>query len=361
MNLTYKLVSFLGSPFVSEDTSNGIKFSEEEKLELYKIAYNNKVGLFFLQRLKDVGELTPLEDKYALDKERYNETLITAMNLSSAISEYTSDFAIFKFFKPFPHTPSDVDALFFLSKEDYFKTVDYLLNNEYCKIGECPSQVVVYDSRGGYEQMDKRTVGGKKGGKYYIDLYNEVSASHVIYVDNETLIGHKIKVDCQCGAIQTLDPIADLVVVLTHSIIPEQLLTFADCYTTLYYIRKMDEKELNKLAQIFRENNTIKAGIASLSVIGTIHEKVYGFVPDKIGYLMGEMGWNPKIKGEIISDDFALPYRYSVSTLFKVLAERMKNKKGLKSILTQGVYMLNPKLFKWVVYNIIWRRKRETY
>lgn len=361
MNLTYKLVSFLGSPFVKEDTSSEISFSDKEKLELYKVAYNNKVGLFFLQRLKDTGKLSPLEDKYALDMERYNETLITAMNLSSAISEYTRDFAIFKFFKPFPNTPSDVDALFFLSKKDYFKTVDYLLNNEYCKIGECPSQVVVYDLRGGYEQMDKRTVDGKKGGKYYIDLYNEVSASHVIYVDNETLIGHKIKVDCQGGAIQTLDPIADLVVVLTHSIIPEQLLTFADCYTALYHIQKMDEKELNKLAQIFRENNITKAGIASLSVIGMIHEEVYGFVPDKIGYLMEEMGWNPKIKGEVISDDFALPYRYNVSTLFKVLAERMKNKKGLKSILTQGVCMLDPRLMKWVVYNIVLRRRRETY
>ena len=361
MNLTYRLVSFLGSPFVEGVASNEISFSAEEKLELYKIAYNNKVGLFFLQRLKDTGQLSPLEDKYALDMERYNETLITAMNLSSAISEYTRDFAIFKFFKPFPNTPSDVDALFFLSKKDYFKTVDYLLNNEYCKIGECPSQVVVYDLRGGYEQMDKRTVGGKKGGKYYIDLYNEVSASHVIYVDNETLIGHKIKVDCQGGAIQTLDPIADLVVVLTHSIIPEQLLTFADCYTTLYYIQKMDEKELNKLAQIFRENNITKAGIASLSVISTLHEKVYGFTPDKIIYLMEEMGWDSKRGSKIIPGDLALPYRYDLSTLFKVLAERMKNKNGLKSIFTQGVCMLDPRLMKWVVYNIIQRRKREMY
>ena len=361
MNLSYKLVSFLGSPFVKDVASREIKFSDEEKKELYRIAYNNKVGLFFLQRLKDIGELSPLEDTYALDRVRYDETLRTAINLSSAISEYTSDFAIFKFLKPYPHTPSDVDVLFFLSKEDYFKTVDYLLNNGYFKIGECPSQVVVYDLRGGYEQMDKRTESGKEGGKYYIDLYNKVSASHVIYVDNETLDGHKIKVDCQGGAIQTLDPIADLTVVLTHSIIPEQLFTLGDYYTALCYIQKMDKEGLNKLAQMFRDNNITRAGITSLSVISSLHEKVCGFVPDKIGYVMGEMGWNPKVGGEISSTDFALPYRYSVSTLIKVLAERMKNKNGLKSILAQGVCMLDPRLMKWVVYNIILRRKRETY
>ena len=361
MDLSYKLVSFLGSPFVKEDASSEITFSDEEKKELYRIAYNNKVGLFFLQRLKDIGELSPLEDTYALDMERYNETLKTAINLSSAISEYTSDFAIFKFLKPYPHTPSDVDVLFFLSKEDYFKTVDYLLNNGYFKIGECPSQVVVYDLRGGYEQMDRRTDGGKKGGKYYIDLYNEVSASHVIYVDNETLTEHKIRVACPEGPIQTLNGIADLAVVLTHSIIPEQLFTLGDYYTALYYIQRMDKSALNKLAQIFKENNITRAGIASLSVISTVHEKVYGFVPEKISYLMEEIGWNPKISGESIPKDFALPYRYSVSTLIKVLAERMRNKNGLKSILTQGVCMLDPRLMKWVFYNIILRRRRETY
>ena len=361
MNLSYKLVSFLGSPFVKDVASRGIKFSDEEKKELYRIAYNNKVGLFFLQRLKDIGELSPLEDTYALDRVRYDETLRTAINLSSAISEYTSDFAIFKFFKPFPHTPSDVDVLFFLSKKDYFKTVDYLLNNGYFKIAECPSQVVVYDLRGGYEQMDKRTVGGKGGGKYYIDLYNNVSASHVIYVDKETLTELKIRVDCPEGPIQTLNAIADLAVVLTHSIIPEQLFTLADYYTALYYIQKMDKEGLNKLAQIFKENNITRAGIASLSVINTVHEKVYGFVPEKISYLMGEIGWNQKTRLEIDLTDFALPYRYSVSTLIKVLAERMKNKNGLKSILTQGVCMLDPRLMKWVIYNIILRRRRETY
>jgi hypothetical protein len=92
-----------------------------------------------------------------------------------------------------------------------------------------------------------------------------------------------------------------------------------------------------------------------------LHERVYGFVPDKVGYLMEEIGWNPKTRGESILNGFALPYRYTASTLIKVLSERMRNKNGLKSMLTQGVCMLDPRLMKWVVYNIIWRRKRETY
>ncbi len=361
MNLNYKLVSFLGSPFVKEGTSSEISFSDEEKLELYKIAYNNKVGLFFLQRLKDTGQLSPLEDKYASDMERYNETLITAMNLSSAISEYTGDFAIFKFFKPFPNTPSDVDALFFLSKKDYFKTVDYLLNNEYCKIGECPSQVVVYDLRGGYGQMDKRTVGGKKGGKYYIDLYKEVSASHFIYMDKEKLQTYIISIDVDGKKMQTLSPEADLAVVLTHSIIPEQLFTLADYYTALYYIKQMDTQELDKLIQIFSENKVTKVAKASLTIISLIHKKMHDFIPDKVNYLLERMGSDPTYANIFASGDLYLPYRYDVSTLVNVIFERMRSRKGLKSMLIQGVCMLDPRLMKWVVYNIIQRRKRETY
>jgi hypothetical protein len=348
MSLSYKLVSFLGSPFVKEDAPSEIKFSDNEKKELYENAFNNKVGLFFLQRLKDIGELSPLDDKYALDMERYKATLRIAIDISSAISGFTSDFALFKFLKFYPHTPSDVDVLFFLSKKDYFKTVDYLLNNGYFKICECPSQITVGENK------------NAKDGEY-IDMYNEVSASHVIYVDKEPLSEHKIRVDCQGEMIPTLDPIADLAVVLTHSIIPEQLFTLGDYYTALYYIQKMDNEGLNRLALIFKESNITRAGVASLSVISAVHEKVHGFVPDKIGLLMEEIGWNPKTRGEISLTDFALPYRYSMSTVIKVLAERMRNRNGLKSILTQGVCMLDPRLMKWVVWNIIFRRKRETY
>ena len=163
------------------------------------------------------------------------------------------------------------------------------------------------------------------------------------------------------GAIQTLDHIADLTVVLTHSIVPEQLFTLGDYYSTLYYIQKMDKRGLNKLAQIFKENNITRAGFASLGVISVLHEEMYGFVPDKITYLMEEMGCNSKRGSKIISNDFALPYRYDISVIVKVLAERMRNKQGLKSMLTQGVCMVDPRLMKWVVWNIIFRRRRETY
>ena len=360
MNSTFKLASFLGSPFVDEEKSGKFVFTSKEKVELYQLAYKNKIGLFFLQRLKNIGELNhQLEDNYAEDMDRFTETTKTAVSLSSKLKNITSDFAIFKFLKPYPHTPSDVDVLFFLPKEEYFEVVDCLLNDGYHKIGECPSQVVVYDLRGGVEQMDTRVVEGKKGGRYYIDLYNDVSVSHFIYINKGDLSDYVVEIDSLEGKIQTLDPVAELPVVLTHSIIPEQLFTLADYYVALYYMNKMKKTDLKKMASIFKNNDVTRAGFSSLGMVSSLHKKLYGFSPEKINYLVEEVGWDSKTPE--ISDDFSLPYRHDVSTLVSIMAERVTNSVGAKSMAKQALFMANPRLMKWVIFNLIFRRKRETY
>jgi len=359
MSLPFDLVSFLGSPFEGSP-SQRIGASKEDIIKMYEIAFKNKVGLFFLDKLKDAEKLPPeLEGQYRLGLDRHLETMQTAVSLTSSLSATTRDFAIFKFLKPFPHTPSDVDALIFPSQGEYTKIVNHLLDHGYFKIGACPSQTVVYDLRGGYEGMDKRTVGGKEGGKYYIDLYNNVSASHVIYVNKETLADQIITVNPGKGSIQTLSPVADLVVILAHSIIPEELFTLNDYYTTLYYLDLMSKSDLDRLYNLFAQNCILKCGKLSLSLVGKIHQQVHGFIPDKLDYILQNFYVN---ETELLNINIkSLPYRYSISALLWVLAERMKERKGLQSIATQAVCTANPRMAKWVIYNLIFRRMRETY
>lgn len=349
------LMSILGSPFVSEEYD--VKLSDKKMNELYEIAYKNKVGLFFLDRIKKSHPLGSLEKCYFRDLERYNETCKTAIKLSSVLKQFTEEFALFKFMKPYPHTPSDVDVLFFLSNERYLDTVEELINHGYYRIAESPSQIVVYDLRAGYENMDTRSVGGKKGGKYYIDLYGDVSASHFVYINQESLKDYRAKIRFEDGEIQTLNHVADLAVILTHSIIPEQLFTLGDYYTALNYIKDMKKKELKNLVDIFDVNNINNAGIASLNLTNAFHFQVHGFHIDKISYLVEEMG------GEMNLDiNLSAPYRYSTQTLFKVLLERMKNRNGLGTMGSQLFHTAtNPRMFKWVLYNIVFRRSRDTY
>lgn len=357
MNSTYKLTRFLGSPFAGEEVPL-VEIGPSEKESLYDLAYKNKIGLYFLEKLHETGNLSPLEDLYERDLNRYRETHNTAIRLSSKISEVTDAFAIFKFIKPYPHTPSDVDVLFFLPKTDFQRVVDYLTNNGYFQIGECPSQIVVYDLTGGYENLDRRLVGGKAGGKYYIDLYNNVSASHVVYINKEQLSELRTKYLWEGKELQILHPAAETLIILTHSIIPEQLFTLGDFYTALYAIHGMTNEELQQLSRLFIDNHIAKAGFASLNIISHLHEEIFGFVPGRIDDLMQNLGLE---KGMEAPREIEMPYRYPLSVLTAVLLERMKNPTGFQSIMHQAVCMCNPRLLKWVMYNIVLRRTRETY
>ena len=356
----YDLVSFLGSPF-AEDNRYRLDLSKREKSELYELARINKVRLFFLEKLKNLGKLSALEDTFEADMDRYLETLRTAAGISARLKEVTEYFAIFKFSKPYSHTPSDVDVLLFLPNYEISSIVSNLLENGYHKIGESPSQFVLYDLRGGFASMDTRTVEGKQGGKYYIDLYREISASYFIYISKNTVENYRTTIDSPYGPIQTLSPTADLPIVLTHSIVPEQLFTLADFYTSLSFIKHMGQEDIDDMLKLIEENNITKAIATSLSLTRSIHENVFGFVPDEVDNILNRLPSQGDFFEKQISNEFSLPYRYEPSIIIGVLMERMKNKKGLMSMLNQGLHMADPRLMRWVIYNIILRRTRDTY
>jgi hypothetical protein len=363
MSLSKQLAKILGTPFSDRQTAD-IVLSNTLKEDLYNHAYKNKVGLYYLTELKnrgiDLGD--SLNDCYLRDFTRYEETYKTAVKLSNKISDVTKNFAMFKFLKPYPHTPSDVDVLLFQSETEFQSTVAYLLQNGYHEIATVPSQVCVYDLRGGYENLDTSTVNGKSGGKYYIDLYNKVSASHVVYLNNSVLCKHiEVVRNEDYGHLQNLRPVADLPVVLSHSIIPEQLFTFGDFYTALYYIKNMDSQEIKNSASIFKDNSMSKAGTASLQLICSLHDQFFGFIPEKLEDFAENLGVNVQ-KCTGIMKPIDMPYRYSTLTLASVLKERMKDKNGFESIISQVRHTISdPNLARWVLYNMVLRRTRETY
>ena len=362
MKSDYNLAGILGSPFAKyEETLQNASLTQQEKVALYSLARKNKVSLFFLERLKEAHQLDGFENLYNEEENRYRETLITAVKLCATIDEITQKYAIFKFLKPFPHIPSDVDALFFLSESEFQQSVQHLLHHGYFRIAESPSQVVIYDLRGGIDQMDTRSVDGKKGGKFYIDLYREVSASHIIYVSKDTLWDYRIREETEEGEISTLHPIADLCVVLAHTIVPERLLTVADYYMTLHHINNMNAKQIDELAQLIVQNEFAYAGGYAISVISRIHHSVHGFVPEKLISLSETLSSRRKVRLKVVPHNTDLPFRYPAEILAKMLLERMKDENGFRSFAKQVAFSMNPRLGAWVVSNWSMRGKRDTY
>ncbi len=359
MGQTVKLLRILGSPLAPSALE---PVPEGEIPSLYALAAKNKIGFFFLEALKRQGKLGELEPEYEKGYTRYSETLVTAAKISKVIDSMGIEHVIFKFIKPYPSTPSDVDVLFLCSDHEYKQAVQMLLAKDYYKIGETPSQVVVYDLRGGYEAMDTRTWGGKGGGIYYIDLYKEVGASHLVYMDKEKLSKYVTEVNLNGEKIKTLKPQAELAVAVAHSMIPEQLYTLADYYVTLYYLAEASEESLSSFIDIVKENHIVLPAKSAIKITSLLHQAAHGFIPERMQEVLIRLNAKDlKRGGSLFRGDFETPYRYSISTLGRAIGEKMREGKFRKSIMVQVAAMLNPMFAKRIIDGFVWRRKRETY
>lgn len=359
MNPTVRLLQAIGSPLapnVSEQVPD-----DDEALALYSHAVENKIGLLYLEALNRYGRLGGLQSEYDKGYFRYSETVATAARLSQVIDSMGIEYAVFKFVKPYPSTPSDVDVLFLGSIDEYKEAVRGLLAAGYCKIGEAPHQVVVYDLRGGRDNIDMRTKDGKKGGIYYIDLYKEVGASHVIYMDKRKFRKATTKADLNGNEFETLKPEAELAIAIAHSMLPEQLYTLADYYTTIHYLAASSQEGIDDLVSVVRENNIVLATTCSLKIVASLHEAAHGFIPEQVLEALSRLAAKNASWKKFGENGFTMPYRCGMLTLTKFLLEKMRESAFRRSLARQVVAMLDPRFGKRIVDDLIFRRKRETY
>lgn len=139
------------------------------------------------------------------------------------------------------------------------------------------------------------------------------------------------------------------------------LCTLFVCYATLYYIVKMDSEEIKSFIKITNENNVRFSVKAHCSLIAELQKVAHGLVPEKIEVVLAELGDETRRKGILLENNFKIPHNYGLSTVVRILLEKIKESAFRRSVFKQMMYMLNPKLAKSVIYNIIWRRRRETY
>lgn len=356
MNPTLKLLRVIGSPFVPEHESPKDK---DDALELYDYATKNKIGLAYLESLSDQGALEEfeLEPKYEEEQKKHNEQSITAKRISELFNSSGINYAIFKSIMPFSATPNDVDIIHFGSDEEYKKAADIMLQSSYTEVkGQADSeQRMFHDAKcGGY--LDPHP---HEKDVYDVDLYQRIAASYVLYLDKRKL--EKYVTTIRSNKIRVLKPEAELVTVIIHSIIPEQLCTLLVYYATLHYMKHMNSKDIKGFIDIAKENNVTFSVKAHCSLVAELHRAAYGFVPEKVEEILIKLGDEEKERKILAKNGFQMPHKYSLSAVLRILLEKMREREFRRSVVKQMVYMLNPKLFKWVVYNIIWRRKRETY
>ncbi|MEM0203270.1 MAG: hypothetical protein QXO16_04725 [Archaeoglobaceae archaeon] len=359
-NPTIKLLKIVGSPFAPEQKQDLPK-NKEEALELYNHAIKNKIGLLYLDTLQKRGKIHDLglEAEYKKELEKHNEQLITMTRASKLLNSLSCDYAIFKSIMPFPAVPNDVDIVYFNSYEELNSIVKKFLSSGY---KEVVPKGYPYRKNLKFKLHDSRICGHvdpDANDVYDLDLYYAILVSYIAYLNRVNFRKYITKTRIKGEEVKVLSPEADLVTVIAHSVIVEQLFTLLSYYATLYYLSRIS---IDDFILITKENHVASPIKAHFSLVAELHRLSNGFIPEKIKEVLTELGSENREKMLLAKNNFKMPHKYSSITIIKALLEKMKEKEFRRSVVKQIMYTLkDPKLAGWVVYHIVRRRRRETY
>ena len=363
MNSTVELLRTIGSPFASEQKQDIIENSDEA-FKLYAYATKNKIGLLYLETLKNREKLEEfgLQSKYHEECENHDKQVITANRVSKLLNSFDINYAVFKSFMPYPAVPNDVDILHLGSADEYKKAVEIMLRAGYDRIEDAPSptQVEFHDTRD-CEHKGIEHTGVTAKDVYDIDLYEKAAASHIIYLNRAKLAKYVTEIDILGEKVKILEPEAELVALITHSIIPEMLCTLSVYYATLYFLVKMNAENIDRFVYIAKENNVTFPIRTHCSLIAEVHKTAHGFVPNKLEEVFAKLGSETKEAKNLSRANFKMPHRYGWLMVFRTLLERTKDGEFRKGVARQMVSMSSPRFAKAVIKDIIWRSRRETY
>ncbi len=338
-NLTVQVLQRIGSPAgvppaLSQDSPYLRNLIEQE----FEWAWENRIGLLYLLSIPEnllTDEL--IERRFELS-DREAKTFEVIQRVSNHLNNTNIGYIIFKTFRPFPFTPNDTDILVLGSEKDYEYAHSYLQEQGYGQLGVAPLQTLMYDPAG------EGIVGLKKeGGIYYIDLYRQAGADFIQYLDPIKASSEIQYTQIENIKIPKLKPELELPVMLFHNVFPENTYHIEHFYLTLYYLYGKNKFDLIEFLHQTKNNHYLSAVKANLTATAILHEKAFGFSPDKINLLINQLGGSDrKTANRLIKAGFKTPYYFHSLLFIGVVIAKMAEWNTLKSILIQAVHMLNP-------------------
>jgi hypothetical protein len=345
-NQTIELLRTIGSPLIGkkEPFVSGV-----ESLELYDLAVKNKITLLYLVSLKQQGKLNKLKKIYDAEHAKYLKFLDSIVKASKILDAADIEYVIFKTIRPYPAVPGDVDVLLMGTTATYVKTNELFLQagyKEWISEGVSPTLPDLIDP----------------GGGIVVDLQDELEVSYVIYMDKNKFRGHIFKRGILPEVeIKTLTPEYDLATTIMHSQ-THNLYLLGEFYTLLYVLSGMNEREIDDFVAVLTENKITAAAKSFVTITSVLHKAAYGIIPEKLEYVRGELGYEKLEAKRLVKSDFKMPHRYDISTLIKVILEKMWEKRFRMSVGMQMVKMLmNPRLIMFMIVEVFEMRRKKYY
>jgi len=351
MSETIRLMQLIGSPFPAPSSIPVL--DKGEMRALYDLAKRNKISLLFLQKLSEMGMLGELEVEYSRRWKDYEVFLSTIRRIYSTMAAEGIEGVIFKTIVPFPTNLNDVDLL--LLKTPLISAVDKFEHHGYARFASAPTSISIHDC------VDSKHLDPVQKDPYDIDVYCEISANRIVYLDKKKLQKLLIPTELMGTQIMMLPPEVDLVAQLVHSVFSEQLYTLLHYYSALYYISAMNMNQINNLLATVRENHVTIPIKAALALTAQLHNAATGEVPPKLRMILKALGGDADPASTPQIKDIRAPVRYDLMTVTQTIIEKTVEHKTALSLLQQLVSMIDPRMTKYIAFHLLLRRRRATY
>jgi len=339
-SLTHGVLSVIGSPFEPD----GELEVEQDLSCLYRYAAKNRMALLCLDALSRRG-IELFRDHCEKLSNIYLQALDLVVRVSDLLEEVGVDYAFFKTLRPYREATVDVDVLTLGSSyDDALRTVSeagyYLLD------------------RGPLSATFRDPVSGLG-----VDIHDEIGVSHLVYLDKEKLWNHVERREVLGGgSVRTLSQAADLLAVISHSVLKEQMYVLSEYYSTLFHLHDDSSGRIASTLRSLAEGCNLGLALKiHLGITASLHRYVHGFVPRCITDSCDDLetGLREYSRARKLSTGF--PLKYHPITIAEALAGLLKESKVRHSIALQVLKMFDPHLSLRVAKELFLHTTRETY
>ncbi len=340
MNKTIQLLRFIGSPGFPSSIPN---IDTSDSVKLFDYSLKNRFSLLYLNETKRRTIFCNFRQTYQQHMAKYAEMLDAVERISRVLSKAHLRHAVFKTIRPYISTTVDIDVIVFGDLFQYERACDIAQNAGYKRIVRGPRSTTLQDPRTG--------IG--------VDLYDEVAVSYVPYIDKVKLLGDVTDTNASSYShVRMLTPEADLVSLIAHSIVKENMYTLSEFYTYVYYLDGLDVDRFLQLAKKMHLRSAIRTHTA---ITALLYETAYKTLPVALRAILDHVGNDEFEAARTINNEFEMPHKYHPITVARSLLEIAQEWKTIKGIANQFLHVFDGRFFKDFLKKMNEHVKRATY
>jgi hypothetical protein len=310
---------------------------------LYEYSVKNRMPTSFLEKFTDSTTFPAMKELAAHEQEKYLKMLNAVSDVSHLLERANIRHAMFKTIRPYRSTTVDIDTIVFGNHGDYCRSLETLKNSNYVMLAHGPMSATFWDNTA--------NIG--------IDIYDEIAVSGLCYIDKNklTLFSRTMKLANRAEA-SLLAPEADLLAIVAHSIIKEQMYTLSEYYSFIKYLGKL---KVDVFLDLLKETNLTNAARTHASITALLFNATHRGTSEKLHRIVETLGQDDFETSRILRRDLQTPHKYHPITLGKSLLEIAKGKKSRTSIAMQLYKMTDPTFTSKFLYALLQHVTRETY